>query len=78
MEKKWITTEQMLEKLKNAPNDTQQYTHYLGGMLRSTHWLSYSPERNQFADSLDWFHDSWYTEAEFLDAYAGHWWMKDH
>jgi hypothetical protein len=36
-EKKWITTEQMLEALRNNPNNEQQYTHYLGGILRSTH-----------------------------------------
>lgn len=29
--KKWIKTEQMLEALKNDPNNEQEYTHYLGG-----------------------------------------------
>ena len=39
MEKKWIKTEQMLEVLKGEPDVEQQYCHYLGGILRSTHWL---------------------------------------
>ena len=39
MEKKWIKTEQMLEMLKGEPDVEQQYCHYLGGILRSTHWL---------------------------------------
>lgn len=34
MEKKWIQTEQMLEDLKNDPDYEQEYTHYLGGILR--------------------------------------------
>ena len=45
MEKKWIKTEQMLEALKSEPNVEQQYCHYLGGILRSTHWLEYSSKK---------------------------------
>lgn len=77
MDKKWIKTEQMLEELRQEPDTEQQYTHFLGGILRSTHWLSYSSQKNQFSHSTDWFHDYWYTEAELLELYAGHWWMKD-
>ena len=54
MEKKWITTGQMLEELRNDPDNEQQYTHYLGGILRSTHWLIYDSEKHQFGDSTDW------------------------
>ena len=71
-EKKWITTEQMLEALKN-----HEYTHYLGGMLRSTHWLEYDSKKNLFGHSTDWRDYDWCTEAELLDAYAGHWWHRD-
>ena len=74
---KWITTEQMLEALKNAPDNEQEYTHYLGGILRTTHWLIYDSEKAQFGDSTDWNNYGWYTEAEFLEAFAKHWWMRD-
>lgn len=74
-EKKWITTEQMLEALRNDPDNEQQYTHYLGGIL--THWLIYDSEKHQFGDSTDWDEYGWYTEEEFINAFSGHWWMRD-
>ena len=77
MEKKWIKTEQMLEKLKQEPDTEQEYSLYLGGILRSTHWLSFSLQRNKFSNSTIGAQDSWFTEAEFLELYAGHWWMKE-
>lgn len=61
-EKKWIKTEQMLENLKNDPNNEQEYTHYLGGILRSTHWLIYDSEKSLFGHSTNWLHYDWYTE----------------
>ena len=76
-EQKWIKTEQMLEALRNDPDNEQEYTHYLGGILRSTHWLIYNPKRKKFGDSVDWFHYAWYKEEEFLKAYEGHWWRRD-
>lgn len=77
-QKKWMKTEQMLEVLKNDPNNEQQYAHNLGGILRSTHWLEYNSEKNLFGDSTDWNNYAWYSEAEFLELYAGHWWMREH
>ena len=59
MEKKWITTEQMLEVLKREPDVEHQYCHYLGGILRSTHWLEYSSKREQYGDSTNWLDYSW-------------------
>ena len=76
-EKKWITTEQMLEALRNDPDNEQQYTHYLGGILRSTHWLIYDSETHLFGNSTDWGEYGWYTEEEFINAFSGHWWMRD-
>jgi hypothetical protein len=76
-EKKWITTEQMLVDLRNDPNNEQEYTHYLGGILRTTHWLEYDSEKDLFGDSTDWGNYAWYTEAEFLSDFAGHWWHRD-
>ena len=76
MEKKWITTEQMLEVLKREPDVEHQYCHYLGGILRSTHWLEYSSKREQYGDSTNWLDYSWYTESEFLEVHAGEWWMR--
>ena len=66
MEKKWIKTEQMLEALKKDADNEQEYTHYLGGFLRSTHWLIYDSKKNQFGQSTNWFDYDWYTEEEFL------------
>lgn len=75
--KKWIKTEQMLEELKKDANNEHEYRHWLGGILRSTHWLIYDSGKNQFGDSTDWDNYVWYTEAEFLNAYTGHWWHRD-
>ena len=77
MEKKWIKTEQMLELLKNEPDVEQQYCRNLGGILRSTHWLCYSSEKDQYGDSTDWGDYDWFTEAEFLQYHAGGWWMRE-
>ena len=42
MEKKWITTEQMLENLKNDANHEHEYNLWLcNGFLTSTHWVVY-------------------------------------
>ena len=35
----WITTEQVVKELMNASDNEQEYTRYLGGILRSTHWF---------------------------------------
>ena len=78
MEKsKWIGTEQMLQALKNDPDNEQEYTHHLGGVLRSTHWLKYDMVKDQFGDSTNWYMYDWYTEAVVLNAYAGHLWRRD-
>ena len=76
-EKKWIKTEQMLEALRQEPDTEQEYTHYLGGMLRATHWLKYSSEENKYGDSTDWDDYAWFTEKEFLDLHPNHWWHRD-
>ncbi len=76
-EKKWITTEQMLIDLRNDPDNEQEYTHYLGGFLRTTHWLEYNSEKDLFGDSTDWGNYAWYTEIEFLSNFEGHWWHRD-
>ncbi len=76
-EKKWITTEQMLDELKNEPDNELQYTHYLGGILRSTHWLEYSSKEDKYGNSTDWNDYAWFTREEFLELHAGEWWMRD-
>jgi len=78
MEKKdWIKTEQMLENLKNEPDVEQQYCHHVCGILRSTHWLIYSSEKDQYGDSMNIEFD-WYTKEEFLECYSGHWWLREY
>jgi hypothetical protein len=79
MEKrKIIGTADVLENLKREPDVEQQYTHYLGGILRSTHWFEYSIEKNMYGESTNWFDYTWYTEADFLEIHAGEWWMREH
>ena len=78
MERRWITTEQMLKVLKDEPNIEQQYCHYLGGILRSTHWLKYSSNYNKYGDSTNWFDYVWYTEADFVKIHAGEWWLREY
>ena len=77
MEQKWIRTEEMLENLLNEPGVEQQYVHYLGPILRSTHWLKYDPQKDKFGDTLN-FKFTWFTREEFLDFYCGHWWLREH
>jgi hypothetical protein len=48
-----------------------------GGILRSTHWLIYDSSKDEFGNSTDWGEYGWYTEAEMLEMYAGHWWYPD-
>ena len=74
----WIKTKQMLEALKNDSDNEQEYTHFLGGILRSTHWLEYDSRKDKYGDSMDWREYDWYTEAEIIDRYAGHWWKREH
>lgn len=76
-ENKWIKTEQLLEDLKKDADNEQEYTHYLGGILRTTHWLIYDSKKGLFGYSTDWNDYDWFTEAEFLQIYAVHWWHRD-
>ena len=76
-EKKWIMTEQMLENLENDPDNEQEYTYYIGGMLRSTHWLIFDSREGLFGDSKDCCDYEWYTKEEFLDAFDGQRWHRD-
>ena len=74
MEKKWITTEQMLEALRQRPDTVQLYEHRLGTWLSSEHCLEYNSKKNNYGDSTaveDW---DWYTEAQFLENHSGEWW----
>ena len=78
MEKrKIIGTLDGLENLKREPDVEQQYTHYLGGILRSTHWLEYKSETQEIGDSMEWDEYNWMTEQEFLSRFEGHWWSRD-
>lgn len=77
MTQKWIKTEELLENLLNEPGEEQQYVHYLGPILRSTHWLKYDPKKDKFGDSMN-IRFTWFTREEFLDFYSGHWWLREH
>ncbi len=77
MEKIWMTTEQMMEALRNDPDNEHEYTHYLGGCLRSTHWWYYDAAKNEFCDSTDWNSYTHLTEEDVLEIYSGHKWRRD-
>ena len=75
-EKKWITTEQMLEALKNDPDNEHEYNLSLaGGVLSSTHWFVYNSKKNLFGHTRDWPYD-WFSEAEILEYYSGCLWNR--
>ena len=76
-DKKWITTEQMLEVLRNEPDNEQQYCHHIGGIFRSTHWLMYSSKKDRYGDSMNIEYD-WFTKEEFLEIYPKDWWMREY
>ena len=78
MEKKWMRTEQMLEVLKAEPDVEQQYCHTHGGILRSTHWLIYSSDKNQIAESTDWNEYDWFSEPEFLAFHPRELWLREY
>lgn len=78
MEKKeWITTEQMLENLKKDADNEHEYTKYLGGTLRSTHWLIYDSKKKLYGNSTEWNEYNWYTKDEFMAFNKNRWWRRD-
>ena len=76
-QKNWIKTEQMLEALKNDPDNEHEYRHWIGGMLFSTHWLIYDSKKALFVDSLNWNDYCWFTEEDYLKLHSGEWWHRD-
>ena len=75
-EKKWITTEQMLEALKSDPDNEHEYNLSLaGGILSSTHWYVYNSKKKLFGHTSDWPYD-WYSETEILECYSGCMWRR--
>ena len=77
MEGTWITTEQMLEELENAPNSEHEYRLWLGGPLYSCHLLRYDSQEKRFGDSTNDNHYEMYTEAEFLALFSGELWLRN-
>ena len=76
MEKKWVTTEQMLENLKNDANHEHEYNLWLAdGFLTSTHWLVFDSKSQLIGHTRNNEYD-WYTETEFLEDYAGCSWLR--
>lgn len=71
---KWVKTTDVVEFLKSDPDNEHEFTHYLGGMLRSTYWMEYKSAEAVFALSTDWSHYEMFSESELLEYYAGHWW----
>ena len=76
-ESKWLTTEEVMQVLMNEPDVEMEFTASLGGMLRSTHWLTYHSREKQFADDMDWGHPTLYTADEFVQWLGNRWWRRD-
>ena len=75
MEKTWITTEQLLQTLKNNPDREFEYNVYVaGGALRSTHFFLYDSQEKLFGHTRDWPYD-WFSELEFLEYFEGWRWV---
>jgi len=75
-EKKWITTEQMLEELKKDANHEHGYSLLLySGFLTSPHWLVFDSERQMFEHDAN-VDFGWNTEAEILEVYADCMWCR--
>ena len=77
MEKeKWFTTEQVIENLKNDANNEHEYNLWLcDRIVTSTHWVVYDAEKQMIGHTREYDYD-WYTEAEFLEYYAGCKWRR--
>ena len=76
MEKKWITTEQVLEALKNDPNNEHEYDLLIaGGSLMSTHLFYFDSEKNLFGHTTNCQND-WFSESELLEFYGGCHWVR--
>ena len=75
-EKKWMTTEQMIEVLKQDADNEHEYNLRLyNGFLTSTHWVVYDSKRQMIGHTRNISYD-WYTETEFLEFYAGCKWRR--
>ena len=72
--KRWVNTVEVVAFLKSDPDREHEFSRYLGGMLRSTYWIEYRPDKDMFAVSRDWIRPDYYTEEELLECYEGHWW----
>lgn len=76
MEKKSITTEQLIEALKSDPDNEHEYNLALaGGFLTSTHWFVYDSKKQLFGLTRDWPYD-WFSESGLLEYYAGCQWVR--
>lgn len=73
----WIKTDEMLQMMKEHPNEEMEFTHYQGGFLRSTYWGMYDCKKQRFGLSTEWDYSCDYTEKELLGFYNGHLWHRD-
>ena len=71
--KRWMKSKDVIEFFKSDPNNEHEFSHYLGGVLRSTYWMEYKLDIEMFGISQDWIHPDYYTEEELLEHYEGHW-----
>ena len=72
-----ISTEEMVKALVADADNEHEYRHVLGGILFSTHWFVYDSTKGEIGHSTDWYRYSWCSCEELLEAYHGHWWIRD-
>ena len=91
---RWVKTVDVIEFLKNDPNNEHEFIRYVGtwleplsathactdhehefrGVLCSTYWMEYNPDKDMFAISRDSIRPDYYTEEELFECYEGYWW----
>lgn len=73
MEKKWISTVELLNYLKEHPNKEKECRLNLGYGLGSTHYWFWDSKTNMFMHSRDWDFEP-YTASEVVKWYGeGKW-----
>lgn len=65
---------QIIAAMKARPGVEMEFSHLLGGALRSTYWGFYDEASGLFGLSTEWQYEAEWTEEEILDCFKGHFW----
>lgn len=65
-----LSTREIISLMRDREGKELQFTHFLGGVLRSTYWGRYDPESGLFGLSTDWDYDIDWTEEEIIECFG--------